>query len=73
METCIVVEHLPRLSASQSRNGTTEENGDKSPEKRKAFDNKVTIKFILQCNPEFVDSTYLTHYMKCLCHEIYVS
>jgi hypothetical protein len=47
VETCIVVEHLPRLSASQNRNGASEENGDTSPEKRKAFNNKVTIGFKL--------------------------
>lgn len=41
VETCIVVEHLPRLSVSQSRNGTAEENGNTSPEKRKASEHKI--------------------------------
>ena len=43
VETCVVVAHLPRLSASQNRNGNSEENGTSSPEKRKAYDNKVII------------------------------
>jgi hypothetical protein len=57
VKTCIVVEHLPRLSVSQNRNGTTKENGDTSPEKNKVFDNKVTIKYSLQINLKFIDLT----------------
>jgi hypothetical protein len=48
VETCVVVKHLPRLSASQNRNGTTEENGNASPEKNKASDSKVNIKYSFQ-------------------------
>jgi hypothetical protein len=53
VETCVVVEHLPRLSASQNRNGVTEENGDTSPEK-KTFNNKVAIEYSFQINPKFI-------------------
>lgn len=72
METCIVIEHLPRLSASQNRNGITEENGDISPEKRKAFGSKVTIIVKLQHNLKFIDLTYYIQCLKCLCLEIYI-
>ncbi|KAG8233845.1 hypothetical protein J437_LFUL006868 [Ladona fulva] len=41
VESCIVVKHLPRLNASQSRDGEGKENDEKSPEKRKAFDYQV--------------------------------
>jgi hypothetical protein len=57
VKTCIVVEHLPRLSVSQNRNGTSRENGDTLPEKNKVFDNKVTVKYSLQINLKFIDVT----------------
>ncbi|CAG2063072.1 unnamed protein product, partial [Timema podura] len=45
VETCIVVEHLPRLNLSQKKNGTgAETNGNSSPEKRqKSFDNETPM------------------------------
>ncbi|XP_049814274.1 acetyl-coenzyme A synthetase isoform X1 [Schistocerca serialis cubense] len=41
VETCIVVRHLPRLSASQCQNGC--EKANFSPEKRKAYDEKAVF------------------------------
>jgi hypothetical protein len=61
VETCIVVEHLPRLSVSQSRNGTVEENGDTSQEKRKASKHKVTSKLNCQHNLKSIDFTHHVH------------
>jgi len=58
VETCVVVEHLPRLSALQSRNGTAEENGDLSRETRKASDRKVTSKLSCQHSRKCIDFPY---------------
>ncbi|XP_046390447.1 acetyl-coenzyme A synthetase [Ischnura elegans] len=42
VESCILVKHLPRLSAFQSRDGDGKVNdAEKSPEKRKAYDYQV--------------------------------
>jgi hypothetical protein len=58
VETCVVIEHLPRLSVSQSRNGTAEENGDTSREMRQASDHKVTSKLSCQHNLKYIVFTY---------------